>query len=95
MFKIVKNCLDDTDVLCYCIPVVEAGTQEFKACIDKFEAGQQFKFRLLDDDKIVYFNGFSDDSTSESAFDPLDMYGAEYGCTEIQYLNNRGQWETL
>lgn len=95
MFKIVKDCLEDTDILCYSIPMVEIGTSEYKQMIEKFEAGQQFKFRLLDDDKIVYFIGFSDDCTSEKAFDPLDMYGEAYGCTEIQYLNQEGQWETL
>lgn len=48
-------------------------------------------FRLLDDDKIVYFYGYSDDNSS---FRPLDETMGSYGCTEIQYFEN-GKWETL
>jgi len=63
-------------------------------------------FRLLDDDGEIYYDGVSDDSESERAFDPLDDYGTpNAGCTGIQYLRNRpghppslpcyGKWETL
>jgi hypothetical protein len=48
-------------------------------------------FRLLDDDDIVYFEGFSSDSSS---FNALDTLGVAYGCTDIQYLEN-GKWESL
>jgi hypothetical protein len=53
-----------------------------------------FKFRLLDDDGIVYFEGYSNDNESLMAFDPLDWALADSGCTSIEYLNN-GTWETL
>lgn len=53
-----------------------------------------FKFRLLDDDREVYFEGLADDCDTEDAFAPLDHYGAAFGCTTIQYLRN-GSWETL
>ena len=52
------------------------------------------KFRLLDDDGEVYYEGYSNDSDSEKAFSPLDDFGRpNAGCTEIQYLEN-GKWET-
>jgi hypothetical protein len=50
------------------------------------------RFRLLDDDGKVYFEGNSDDCDSQRAFAPLDDFGRGYaGCTEIQYFNN-GVW---
>lgn len=49
------------------------------------------KFRLLDDDKIIYAYGYSNDNNS---FAPLDRYESMYGCTEIQYYE-KGKWETL
>jgi hypothetical protein len=52
------------------------------------------KFRLLDDDGTVYFDGWSNDNESLMAFDPLDWAMADSGCTEIQYFND-GKWETL
>jgi len=55
----------------------------------------KFRFRLLDDDRNVYYEGMSDDHNSELAFAPLDDFGSGYaGCVEIQYLEN-GSWETL
>ncbi|HLM59883.1 MAG TPA: hypothetical protein VK308_03665 [Pyrinomonadaceae bacterium] len=55
------------------------------------------KFRLLDDDGVIYFDGVSDDSTSQNAFDPLDDFGQlDSGCTEIQYFNKETRrYETL
>lgn len=55
------------------------------------------KFRLLDDDGVLYFEGISDDATSQNAFAPLDDFGQrDSGCTEIQYLNKEtGRYETL
>ena len=53
-------------------------------------------FRLLDDDGILYYSGICLHDGSESAiFAPLDwgMYNA--GCTEIQYLEKSGEWETV
>lgn len=54
-----------------------------------------FKFRMLDDDGEVYYEGESDDSDSEEAFAPLDDYGMpNVGCTSIQFWE-KGKWETL
>ena len=50
------------------------------------------KFRMLDDDGMVYYVGYSNDSSS---FQPLDDFGMpNAGCTDIQYLEN-GKWESL
>jgi hypothetical protein len=49
------------------------------------------KFRILDDDGIVYYEGYSNNSSS---FSPLDSYAKSDGCTDIQYFEN-GQWNTL
>lgn len=54
------------------------------------------KFRLLDDDGEIYFEGLCGDlnTDADNAFDPLDCLGVDYGCTTLQYLEN-GEWETL
>ena len=52
-----------------------------------------YRFRLLDDDGIVYAYG---ECTDDSSFAPLDKYMPLYGCTEIQYRNpDTGKYETL
>lgn len=56
-------------------------------------------FRLLDDDGQVYFTGWLEGpeletADGETAFEPLDVFGAAYGCTELQYQEN-GCWKTL
>lgn len=49
-------------------------------------------FRLLDDDRNVYYEGRSDDASS---FEPLECFGApNAGCTTIQY-RERGRWTDL
>lgn len=51
------------------------------------------KFRVLDDDGNVYFEGYSAD---DSSFEPLDYTRGSYGTTEIQYRNaETGKWESL
>lgn len=53
------------------------------------------RFRLLDGDRIPYYEGVSDDAKSERAFDPLDDFGEGYaGCAFIEYLEN-GRWSGL
>jgi len=63
------------------------------------EISDPVAFRLLDDDGCVYFAGCLERSDFESAdgetaFEPLDGFGAAYGCTELQYKQN-GYWKTL
>ena len=53
--------------------------------------GLDIPFRLLDDDGLIYAEGYSDNSNS---FAPLDRYGPDYGCTDIQYYSN-GKWRSL
>ena len=54
------------------------------------------KFRLLDDDGVIYFIGYCITDMDEEAFNPLDGIGASYGCTSIQYLKpGTDEWETL
>ena len=56
---------------------------------NKLETDNVVKFRLLDDDGIVY-------DEDVEGFEPLDRYMYEYGCTEIQYKNEEtGEYETL
>lgn len=59
--------------------------------------GRLFKFRLLDDDRNVYFEGESNNCEDEVAFAPLDYFGLPgYGCTIIQYYNEDvKRWEDL
>lgn len=54
-----------------------------------------FRFRMLDDDRNVYYEGVSSDNDSDDAFAPLDHLGTpDAGCVSIEYLSN-GQWEEL
>jgi hypothetical protein len=58
--------------------------------------GMPHKFRLLDDDGIIYAYGQCSSCDDDDAFDPLDTTGVDYGCTEIQYKNpETKKWETL
>ncbi len=62
---------------------------------EKKEAQLIHRFRLLDGDHIPYFEGVSDDASSERAFDPLDDFGEGYaGCAFIEYLES-GKWSPL
>lgn len=45
----------------------------------------KFKFRLLDSDRNIYFEGLS---TRNDSFDPLDFFGSEFGCTDLQFFEN-------
>ena len=54
-------------------------------------------FRLRDDDKEVYAIGyFVDLKGNASGFEPKDDYGEpSLGCTDIQYRQKNGVWESL
>jgi hypothetical protein len=45
----------------------------------------KFKFRLLDGDRNIYFEGLA---TKNDSFEPLDFLGSEFGCTDLQYFEN-------
>jgi hypothetical protein len=53
------------------------------------------RFRILDDDGVIYYYGFSTSCDTESAFSPLDDYALPNdGATIIEYYCN-GKWEEL
>lgn len=52
-------------------------------------------FKLLDDDGELYAKGLCSDEDSENAFEPLDFASSEWGCTDIQFKNKNGRWESL
>ncbi len=54
---------------------------------DKFK----FKFRLLDGDRNIYFEGLA---TQNDSFEPLDYLGSEFGCTDLQFFEN-GKYVSL
>jgi hypothetical protein len=55
------------------------------------------EFRLLDDDKNVYFGGIVYLEAHDTGFEPLwDWAMPGWGCTEIQYKHpSTGAWVTL
>lgn len=58
-----------------------------KEISDKFK----YKFRLLDGDRNIYFEGIS---TKNDSFEPLDCLGNEFGCVDLQFLEN-GKFRSL
>lgn len=53
------------------------------------------RFRLLDDDGEIYYEGLSDNCDLQRAFAPLDDFGKGYaGCTEINYFDGQS-WRQL
>lgn len=70
--------------------------------LERLRAGEGEEFRLLDDDRIPYYEGrFIDDSENEdyqpeAEFQPLDCYGLpNAGTTIIQYRDANGNWEDI
>ena len=76
----------------WCKSITDSGKDEYT---HKPHEGMPHKFRCLDDDGEVYFYGYSSSCDDENAFDPLDFEGLGYGCTSIEYKNERGEWEEL
>ena len=95
MFKITEDCVENKKFTEYFSSEAKKGTPEFEELIKKFEAGPQYIFRMCDEDGEVLYIGYSDDNTKKSGFDPFDMYGEYYGCFDIQYLNDKGEFERL
>lgn len=65
--------------------------------IEKLREGQGEKFRMLDDDRELVYEGriIGRDAEEPLDFQPLDDFGeANAGCTIIQYWMN-SQWEDL
>ena len=82
MWMITKNHLDDMNVL-----IRSNDSVKIADC--------PHIFRILDDDGILYYTGYSSTKDDEDAFRPLDDFAQPNdGATEIQYLED-GKWETL
>ena len=89
----------------WCKAITDDGKDHYTGRAEKLKAkyfekyGEKphlYKFRLLDDDRIVYGYGLSTDNCTEHAFAPLDYYEPEYGCVSIEYKNEEtGEWEEL
>ena len=60
----------------------------------KIKRKMPYRFRLLDGDGEVYFEGYSHD---DSSFAPLDRFGAAFGCVQIDYWESgkNGGWKEL
>lgn len=88
----------------WCKSITDSGKDEYTGRKPKLIARWQkanntdeipklYKFRLLDDDGIIYAYGLN---TRPNSFAPLDYYENAYGCTEIQYRDeDTTKWETL
>lgn len=75
----------------WCKSITDSGKDE--KVMDK-PKNMQFKFRLKDDDGIIYCYGYSKTNDDDKAFEPLDWAQPNYGCTTIEYYDN-GVWEVL
>jgi len=51
----------------------------------------KFKFRLLDGDSNIYFEGLA---SRNDSFEPLDSLGIEFGCTDLQFFED-GKFRSL
>jgi hypothetical protein len=59
------------------------------------EATAVHRFRMLDGDNMVYFEGLSNKHDDESAFAPLDDFGKpSSGCVSIEFFENE-RWREL
>jgi hypothetical protein len=69
----------------------------------RLKAGEGIEFRLLDDDRNVYYKGRRLETSDadreyggESELAPLDCFGApNAGCTIQEELNKEGKWEAI
>ena len=74
----------------WCKSITDSGKDEYT---HRDTTGLPYKFRLLDDDGIVYAYGRSN---NDSSFRPLFEVGEGYGCVDIQYKNlETGEYESL
>ena len=93
-WRIIRDCIGDGEA------VGVIGPRDISSVLRQLlQDGCGQKFRLYDDDGILYYEGrmMMEDSRirpsdSECALAPLDDYGApDSGCTEIHWLVN-GEW---
>ena len=65
-----------------------------KKDLNKMDLGEKLeRFRMFGDDDELYFEGIS---LNASQFQPLDEFGAGFGCTRIDYWDKAAhEWKTL
>lgn len=75
----------------WCKSITDDGKDKYvNKDVDK--SNMKYRFRILDDDGIIYGYGVAEDID----FDPLDAYMYRLGVTEIQYRNSKTKkYETL
>lgn len=69
----------------------------------RLQSGEGIAFRLLDDDRQVYYKGrrlavssVTEDYDSEDELAPLDCFGGpNAGCTIQEEKNKDGKWESI
>lgn len=80
MWKITRDFIDEGKSLGVCS----------RDCVES--AVLHHRFRMLDGDGVVYYEGLSDD---DSTFDPLDDFGTGHaGAAAIEYFE-KGAWRPL
>jgi len=87
MFLITKDYLDETVDEGY--PQLYSMKSIPKDKIEIAKSKLTLKFRLLDGDNEVYYDGMMDPDGDE--FEPLDYLGKSMGCTGIEVFEN-GKW---
>lgn len=85
-YVITRDCINDTPSN---VPI-EQVIPETELIIQKYPK----RFKLLDDDEIVYFYGRMKDTNDMDEFEPLDEIGTSYGCTDIQVWEN-DEWVSV
>ena len=85
MWTITRDCIEEGK----CVGTSSSDFQQAKL------ATLAHRFRMLDADGEVYFEGVSNDASTQRAFAPLDDFGEGYaGCVDIQYLEGKA-WNPL
>lgn len=90
--------LPDPGSLCYNAATVSGPSDAPAALLAELAAGKGIKFRIRDDDKILYYTGRfvpAELSDSEEGFGPLDDFGTpNAGAVTIEYKRGRS-WVVL
>lgn len=68
---------------------------DFRVSAKKPNGGHHF--RLYDDDKILYFEGYTfwedeEEGSEDSCFAPLEWGRRDAGCTEVRYTGHK-EWD--
>lgn len=102
-FRITRDYIaDDKHDDTYAVGTVGPSSASDKD-VARLKAGEGVKFRLLDDDRNVYYHGVrletsdADDSyDAEPELAPLDCFGTPYaGCVIQEERNAAGEWEAI